>query len=116
MSQTSLPAQSSPPPAPQATRSSPGCSTSPTPAAGVSAHSHWSGPNSPTAISVDPMNKTTSFDLAQAAPVATPADAAHPQSLLDLPHGEARQSLLTVHSILEAKLPQRRLAIYEAGG
>ena len=62
------------------------------------------------------MNKTASFDLAQAAPVAPPADAAHPQSLLDLPHGEARQSLLTVHSILEAKLPQRRLAIYEAGG
>src|SRR5438128_3084454 len=62
------------------------------------------------------MNKTTSFDLAQATPVATPADAAHPQSLLDLPPGEARQSLLTVHSILEAKLPAADVAIYEAGG
>jgi SAM-dependent methyltransferase len=41
---------------------------------------------------------------------------AHPQSLLDLPPGEARQSLLTVHSILEAKLPAADLAIYEAGG
>lgn len=62
------------------------------------------------------MNKTATFDLDRAAPAAAPADAVHPQSLLDLPHGEARQSLLTVHSILEAKLPQRRLAIYEAGG
>lgn len=62
------------------------------------------------------MNKTAAYDLAQAAPVAAPADAVHPQSLLDLPQGEARQSLLTVHSILEARLPQRRLAIYEAGG
>jgi SAM-dependent methyltransferase len=40
----------------------------------------------------------------------------HPQSLLDLPPGEARQSLLTVHSILEAALPAAPLAIYEAGG
>jgi SAM-dependent methyltransferase len=40
----------------------------------------------------------------------------HPQSLLDLPHGEARQSLLTVHAILEARLPATELAIYEAGG
>lgn len=62
------------------------------------------------------MNKTAAFDLAEAATPATPADAAHPQSLLDLPYGEAQQSLLTVHSILEARLPQRRLAIYEAGG
>lgn len=42
--------------------------------------------------------------------------AAHPQSLLDLPPGEARHSLLTVHSILEARLPATSLAIYEAGG
>ena len=42
---------------------------------------------------------------------------AHPQSLLDLPPGEARQSLLTVHGILGASLPQvTDLAIYEAGG
>ena len=39
-----------------------------------------------------------------------------PQSLLDLPPGEARQSLLTVYSILEATLPAADLAIYEAGG
>jgi SAM-dependent methyltransferase len=42
--------------------------------------------------------------------------AVHPQSLLALPPGEARQSLLTVHSILEAKLPASDLRIYEAGG
>ncbi len=41
---------------------------------------------------------------------------AHPQSLLDLPPGEARESLLAVHGILEARLPRGRLAIYEAGG
>lgn len=40
----------------------------------------------------------------------------HPRALLELAHGEARQSLLTVHGILEAKLPQGQLAIYEAGG
>jgi SAM-dependent methyltransferase len=40
----------------------------------------------------------------------------HPQSLLDLPAGEARQSLLNVHGILEAKLPSGDLRIYEAGG
>src|SRR6195952_997350 len=42
--------------------------------------------------------------------------AVHPQALLELPPGEARQSLLTVHSILEAKLPATDLRIYEAGG
>ena len=45
----------------------------------------------------------------------TPADI-HPESLLALPPGEAKQSLLTVHSILEARLPAGPLAIYEAGG
>ncbi|MGY3530256.1 class I SAM-dependent methyltransferase [Bradyrhizobium sp. USDA 4452] len=40
----------------------------------------------------------------------------HPESLLALPPGEAKRSLLTVHSILEARLPAGRLAIYEAGG
>jgi SAM-dependent methyltransferase len=40
----------------------------------------------------------------------------HPQSLLELPPGQARQSLLTVHSILEATLPAGELSIYEAGG
>ena len=49
--------------------------------------------------------------------LARPAAAAqHPQSLLELPPGEARQSLLTVHSILEATLPAGELSIYEAGG
>jgi 2-polyprenyl-3-methyl-5-hydroxy-6-metoxy-1,4-benzoquinol methylase len=43
-------------------------------------------------------------------------DPVHPQSLLALPPGEARQSLLTVHSILEARLPAGRLQVYEAGG
>lgn len=65
------------------------------------------------------MNKSLATDFAEATAIANPAGSqaeAHPQSLLELPHGEARQSLLTVHSILEAKLPQRRLAIYEAGG
>ena len=40
----------------------------------------------------------------------------HPQALLELPHGEARQSLLNVHGILEARLPKTDLRIYEAGG
>jgi SAM-dependent methyltransferase len=42
---------------------------------------------------------------------------AHPQSLLDLPPGEARKSLLTVHDMLSARLGSKTdLAIYEAGG
>ncbi|WP_229180109.1 class I SAM-dependent methyltransferase [Bradyrhizobium ivorense] len=45
-----------------------------------------------------------------------PAAAIHPESLLALPPGEAKQSLLTVHSILEARLPAGPLSIYEAGG
>jgi SAM-dependent methyltransferase len=40
----------------------------------------------------------------------------HPRSLLVLPHGEARESLLAVHGILGAKLPSTGLKIYEAGG
>src|SRR4249920_457191 len=65
------------------------------------------------------MTKTFALDpihsaIAEASdPVAA---SVHPQSLLDLPPGEARQSLLTVHSILEARLPAAGLAIYEAGG
>jgi SAM-dependent methyltransferase len=73
------------------------------------------------------VNKTVTIDLARAAFADVTADASapaaaspqtpvHPQSLLDLPPGEARQSLLTVHSILGIKLPPTRLAIYEAGG
>ena len=55
------------------------------------------------------MNKTVSIDL-------TDATLAHPQSLLDLPPGEARESLLAVHGILGATLPPTPLKIYEAGG
>jgi SAM-dependent methyltransferase len=72
------------------------------------------------------MNTTVTIDLAQAsgtdgaerARTGTPAPAAtaYPQSLLDLPPGEARQSLLAVHGILGTELPPARLAIYEAGG
>jgi SAM-dependent methyltransferase len=40
----------------------------------------------------------------------------HPKSLLDLPPGEARASLLNVHGVLDHALPATRLAIYEAGG
>ena len=66
------------------------------------------------------MSKTATFNLADAAPAevsrARVAAPAHPQSLLDLPPGEARQSLLTVHGLLGAALPSGALAIYEAGG
>jgi len=55
------------------------------------------------------VNKTVSIDLTDATP-------AHPQSLLDLPPGEARESLLAVHGILGATLPPTPLKIYEAGG
>lgn len=40
----------------------------------------------------------------------------HPQALLDLPPGEARDSLLAVHAVLGANLPTTALTIYEAGG
>jgi hypothetical protein len=53
------------------------------------------------------VNKTVTIDLAHATPTDGTADArmatttatsaAHPQSLLDLPPGEARESLLAVH-------------------
>jgi SAM-dependent methyltransferase len=48
-----------------------------------------------------------------AAPASTPV---HPRALLDLPPGEARQSLLAVHEILSAELHSAELAVYEAGG
>src|SRR5438046_10278836 len=64
------------------------------------------------------MTKTFALDSIHSdfADLADKPAAARPQSLLDLPPGEARHSLLTVHSILEARLPAARLAIYEAGG
>jgi SAM-dependent methyltransferase len=45
-----------------------------------------------------------------------PPAAVHPKSLLALPSGEARESLLAVHGILRAVLPPGKLAVYEAGG
>ena len=65
------------------------------------------------------MNKTVTIDLAHAVPAdttAAPLMPTHPQSLLDLPAGEARDSLLAVHGILGTRLPAGELAIYEAGG
>src|SRR6202171_188376 len=64
------------------------------------------------------MTKTIALNSAHAslADATIKPSTAHPQSLLDLPPGEARQSLLTVHSILEARLSAAGLAIYEAGG
>ena len=71
------------------------------------------------------MSKTVTIDLTRAALADVTAGAraavdgaptAHPQSLLDLPPGEARQSLLAVHGILDKKLPPTGLSIYEAGG
>jgi SAM-dependent methyltransferase len=67
------------------------------------------------------MNKQATVDFSQAVPadtavVVSPPAANHPQSLLDLPPGEARESLLAVHQVLAAELPPSRLAVYEAGG
>jgi SAM-dependent methyltransferase len=69
------------------------------------------------------MTKTVATDFSYAAALdaapgqRAPAHAhAYPQSLLDLPPGEARKSLLAVHETLTANLPANRLAIYEAGG
>jgi SAM-dependent methyltransferase len=64
-------------------------------------------------------NRASHFNQASSAgtPVTvSPLLAAHPQSLLDLPPGEARESLLAVHRILGMNLPPTRLQIYEAGG
>jgi SAM-dependent methyltransferase len=66
-------------------------------------------------------NVTTEFSTAvsvdgtDARALLSPATV-HPKSLLDLPSGEARESLLAVHGILRAVLPPGKLAIYEAGG
>jgi SAM-dependent methyltransferase len=69
------------------------------------------------------MNKNLATDFNYAVPVdgtdaraLPPPTAMHPKSLLDLPSGEARESLLAVHGILRAVLPPTKLAIYEAGG
>jgi SAM-dependent methyltransferase len=65
-------------------------------------------------ITIDLAHRT--FVDAAADKRALPSAPAHPQSLLDLPRGEARESLLAVHGVLEMKLPPSNLAIYEAGG
>ena len=71
------------------------------------------------------MNKTVTLDFTHTAAAGVTADVrtaaggsppVHPQSLLDLPPGEARESLLAVHGILGTQLPPTDLAIYEAGG
>jgi len=69
------------------------------------------------------MNKNVATEFSYAVPVdGTDARAllspatVHTKSLLDLPSGEARESLLAVHGILRAVLPPGKLAIYEAGG
>jgi SAM-dependent methyltransferase len=69
------------------------------------------------------MNKNVTSDFSYAVSVdgidagaLLPPATVHPKSLLDLPSGEARESLLAVHGILRALLPPGKLAIYEAGG
>ena len=71
------------------------------------------------------MSKTATIDLTQAAPAEMTADLRvtavaapleHPQALLELAPGEARDSLLAVHGILGSRLPAASLKIYEAGG
>jgi SAM-dependent methyltransferase len=68
------------------------------------------------------MNTTVATDFTNPMPIdarvatASPLPQVHPQSLLDLPPGEARESLLAVHDILSTTLPLGNLAIYEAGG
>ena len=52
--------------------------------------------------------------VAVAPHIAAPTDL--PRAVLDLPYGEARDSLLSVHDVLGDMLPARELAIYEAGG
>jgi SAM-dependent methyltransferase len=56
----------------------------------------------------------TNGNAAASAPTAAPLD--QPQSLLALPPGEARESLIAVHEVLGRNLPAGDLAIYEAGG
>jgi SAM-dependent methyltransferase len=70
------------------------------------------------------MNNTAISDFGFAAPPSATLQArastglpVHPQSLLDLPPGEARESLLAVHDVLSAELAAKAdLTIYEAGG
>jgi len=45
-----------------------------------------------------------------------PTEAALPESLLNLPPGQARESLLAVYAVLSEELPKGGISIYEAGG
>jgi SAM-dependent methyltransferase len=45
-----------------------------------------------------------------------PPEAGLPLSLLKLPQGQARESLLAVYDVLGAELPEGAISIYEAGG
>jgi SAM-dependent methyltransferase len=72
------------------------------------------------------MNEAATIDLARsffdarpparASNVAPPSTPVYPKALLDLPPGEARQSLLAVHEILARELSAAKLTVYEAGG
>ena len=66
------------------------------------------------------MSKSAALNLALAAPTRacnTPSRmATQLQARLKLPPGEAFDSLIAVHGILGAELPNRRLTVYEAGG
>ena len=64
------------------------------------------------------MRESVALNVARAMPIGASASSAttHLQDLLDLPPGEACDSLLRVHQILGAELPKRSIAVYEAGG
>jgi SAM-dependent methyltransferase len=69
------------------------------------------------------MSKSAALNLAGATPSGiyetpprTASAAAQLQALLHLPPGEAFDSLLKVHEILDTELPKGKLGIYEAGG
>jgi SAM-dependent methyltransferase len=66
------------------------------------------------------MSKSAALNLAPAMPTRacnTPSRmAVQLQARLKLPPGEAFDSLIAVHNILGAELPNRRLTVYEAGG
>jgi SAM-dependent methyltransferase len=61
---------------------------------------------------VHPTNQPLDRAVSAGVPAAQSLSAAH----LELPPGEAHESLLAAHGVLEATLPPNRLAIYEAGG
>ncbi len=68
------------------------------------------------------MTKSAALDLVHTVPPArdsaprTTQSAAELKALLELPAGEALDSLLTVHEILNVELPAHGLSVYEAGG